>query len=34
MSDFPALPGVYNALFLYIEPGTIYLWPPILSYSN
>jgi hypothetical protein len=24
MSDFPALPGVYKALFLYIEPGTIY----------
>jgi hypothetical protein len=21
MSDFPALPGAYNALFLYIEPG-------------
>jgi hypothetical protein len=24
MSDFPALPGAYKALFLYIEPGIIY----------
>lgn len=23
MSDFPALPGAYKALFLYIEPGTV-----------
>ena len=26
MSDFPALPGAYKALFLYIEPGIIYLY--------
>jgi hypothetical protein len=29
MSDFPALPGVYNALFLYIEPVSTIL-PAIL----
>ena len=31
MSDFPALPGVYKGLFLYIEPGIHLLYA--LSYQ-
>jgi hypothetical protein len=39
MSNFPALPGAYKALFLYIEPGTvssthIYYSPLLLTRFN
>ena len=30
MTDFDALPGVYNALFLYIEPGNLSTYQPLL----